>query len=129
MRNLTMKELGDYTLLARVTEDNKIYEYVVAWCYNYATDSWAQGHYFRDVADAMQYMVYKKADLISIRKKFVEDMHEYIRTKVDDETAYMKWICLVPDEPCEEDFTDIASDEDLWTDACELFGRLVKEYK
>lgn len=130
MRNVFMRELDDYTLLARMNEENLvIYEYVVAWCYNKDTDSWAQGHYFQDVADAIQFMQYKKADLVSIRAKFVQDMHEYMRTRIDDEMAYQLWVLLVPDEPKHEDFVDIASDNELWTDTCVLFGKLTRKYE
>ena len=130
MKNVFMRQLEDYTLLARMNEDNfKIYEYVVAYCYDEKSDSWAQGHYFQSVADAVQFMNYKKMDLVDLRAKFVEDMHEYIRTRIGDENAYMSWICLVPDEPSHEDFVDIASDDELWTDTCVLFGKLTRKYE
>lgn len=130
MKNVKMRELGDYTLLARMNEENfTIYEYVVAWCYDSDKDCWAQGHYFQNVADAVQFMNYKKMDLVDLRTNFVKDMHEYVRTRIDDENAYMSWICLVPDEPSHEDFVDIASDNELWTDTCKLFGKLAKAYE
>lgn len=130
MKNVKMRELGEYTLLARMTEDTfVIHEYVVAWCYNSDTDTWAQGHYFQNVSDAVRFMTNKEADLVTIRTNLVQDMHEYVRTRIDDENAYMSWICLVPDEPSHEDFVDIASDNELWTDTCKLLGKLVKKYE
>ena len=129
MKNVFMRQLEDYTLLARMNEDNfKIYEYVVAYCYDEKSDSWAQGHYFEHVADAIKFMNFRKQNLIDTRASLVESMTEYLRTKVDDENAYMSWIYLVPDEATKEDFVDIASDDELWIDCCKKFGELVKTY-
>ena len=129
MKNVFMRQLEDYTLLARMNEDNfKIYEYVVAYCYDEKSDSWAQGHYFKRVADAIKFMNFRKQNLIDARASLVESMTEYLRTKVDDENAYMSWIYLIPDEATKEDFVDIASDDELWIDCCKKFGELVKTY-
>ena len=129
MKNLVLSKLGDYTLIARVREDNTVYEYVVAWCYNEETDSWAQGHYFRELSDAVFYMENKKMTKEQKRAKLVKMMHEYIRLEVDDEYAYMNWINLVPDEPKEEDFNDLAEDKNDWIDCVKLFGKLLKEFE
>lgn len=56
MKSMVMKKDGDYTLVARVNEDGTIHEYVVAWCYDECDDTWAQGHYFSDIVDAVCYM-------------------------------------------------------------------------
>lgn len=55
MKNLVMKTVGDYTLVARVRENFTVHEYVVAWCYDKESDSWGQGHYFSDIEDAIKY--------------------------------------------------------------------------
>lgn len=126
-KNVFMRQLEDYTLLARMV-DGRICEYVVAWCYDEKSDSWAQGYYFNHVADAIKFMNFRKQNLIDARANLVEQMTEYLRTKVDDENAYMSWINLVPDEATKEDFVDIASDDELWIDCCKKFGELVKTY-
>ena len=51
-------------------------------------------------------------------------MHELMRN-ANDETVYMSWILLMPDEPMEEDFEDIAADDELYHDCFDLFVRLI----
>lgn len=128
MKNLVLSSLKDYTLIARVREDNTVYEYVVAYCYDSKTDSWQQGHYFSDLRKAVSFMELKKLSKESKRAKLIELMHEYLQYEVDDEEAYMSWINLVPDEPNSEDFEFIANDIDEWKDCVRLFGSLVKNY-
>lgn len=43
---------------------------------------------------------------------------------INNETAYMRWIYLVPEEACEEDLFDFAKDEELFHEALVLFKRL-----
>lgn len=60
------------------------------------------------------------------RMNTIYNMHECIRTYGGDEAFYMTWILVVPDEPSEYDFLDIALDNDDYNDVIELFSRLVK---
>ena len=62
-----------------------------------------------------------------MRFNLLKAMHDYIRF-IDDERAYMTWIYEVPDCPSDEDFRDIAEDQEMWEDVCELFSNLIKEY-
>lgn len=66
-------------------------------------------------------------DITTLRIGFLKDMHNYIIDMGDDD-IYDVWIEEgVPDEPDEEIFEFIASNDDEWREVCELFGKLVKE--
>ena len=65
---------------------------------------------------------------VAYRMDFAEQMHEFIRTQIDDENAYFWWILTMPDEPTEEDFRDFAEDDDEWENLCELFNKICKHY-
>ncbi len=59
--------------------------------------------------------------------ELLKDMHNYILDMGDD-LVYDIWIRDgVPDEPDEEIFEFIASNDNDWREVCELFGKLVKE--
>lgn len=55
-------------------------------------------------------------------------MDNYICNILGDESAWMSWIQIVPDECTEDDLEFIADDEELWKDTCKLFGKLVEKY-
>ena len=129
MKNLVLRKMGEYTLIARVKEDNTVHEYVVAWCYDSESDSWCQGHYFSYLEDATYYMENKTMTQFGKRQRLLQLMHDYIKDEVDDEEAYESWINIVPDEPSQGDFLDIACDEDLWKHCAKKFGRLVRMYE
>lgn len=61
------------------------------------------------------------------RTEHVKAMNLVIRN-MNDETAYMEWINLVPDRAMELDYVDVADDEELFDDACRLFRTLIKDY-
>ena len=46
-------------------------------------------------------------------------------TEANDENIYMSWICTMPDCPSEEDFIDIALDDEQYTDCFDEFVRLI----
>lgn len=72
-------------------------------------------------------MTVTRQELITTRKRLVEEMHAYI-IEMGDEDVWMDWIMLgVPDEPSEEDFEYIAENDDEWEDLCRLFGKLTEE--
>lgn len=68
-------------------------------------------------------------ETIKKRVGLLKGMHEYVLGHISDEEAYMTWILLVPDEPDEEDFQNIAEDDELWEESCELFSRVVRSYE
>lgn len=52
-------------------------------------------------------------------------MHELI-SNANDEHIYMSWICVMPDGATEEDFRDIAFDDELYNECFDLFVELIK---
>lgn len=53
-------------------------------------------------------------------------MHE-LMLNANDEEIYMTWIYTVPDEPSEQDFIEIASDEKEYNEVFDLFLRLIND--
>ena len=45
--------------------------------------------------------------------------------QANDENIYMTWIYLMPDEPSEEDFEYIASDDEAYNECFDLFVKLI----
>lgn len=64
-----------------------------------------------------------------MRVRFLKQMCDYIQLHIADEDAYAHWIDVVPDEPKEEDFIEIAEDDELWVLACTTFGKIANEYE
>lgn len=56
----------------------------------------------------------------------IQKMHQDI-IDLGDEELYMVWIMMVPDEPSEWDFVDIAEDEEFFEECVTLYKRLMKE--
>lgn len=54
----------------------------------------------------------------------LEAMHNML-IYVDDEDYYYTWINLIPDGATQEDFIEIAEDEELYKEAEELFKKLI----
>jgi len=68
-----------------------------------------------------------KQSEIERKIELLKDMHNYILDMGDD-FIYDIWIRDgVPDEPDDEIFEFIASNDDDWREVCELFGKLVEE--
>lgn len=68
-------------------------------------------------------------NITALRIGFLKDMHNYIINMGDDD-IYEAWIEEgVPDEPDDEIFEFIASNDDDWCEVCELFWKLAKEDK
>lgn len=68
-----------------------------------------------------------KQSQIERKIELLKDMHNYILDMGDD-FIYDIWIRDgVPDEPDDEIFEFIASNDDDWREVCELFGKLVEE--
>ena len=53
-------------------------------------------------------------------------MHSLMR-EANDENIYMAWILVMPDEPSEEDFQDIALDDELYDECWDRFRSLIKK--
>lgn len=71
-------------------------------------------------------MTFKKRIEIERRINLLKDMHNYILNMGDD-FVYDIWIRDgVPDEPDDEIFEFIASNDDDWREVCGLFGKLVE---
>ena len=68
-----------------------------------------------------------KQSEIERKIELLKNMHNYI-IDMGDEDIYDVWIEEgVPDEPDDEIFEFIASNDDDWREVCELFGKLVEE--
>lgn len=52
-------------------------------------------------------------------------MHELMKL-ANDESIYFSWITYMPDEPSEEDFIDIAMNDELYNECFDVFVRLIK---
>lgn len=61
------------------------------------------------------------------RIELLKAMHTIV-CDFNHENAYMRWINLVPDCPSEEDFADMAEDDEDMEDAVKLFFRLIEKY-
>ena len=53
-------------------------------------------------------------------------MHE-LMINANDEDIYMTWIYLMPDEPSEEDFVEIAEDKATYNECFDLFVKLIAD--
>ena len=51
-------------------------------------------------------------------------MHQ-LMLQANDETIYHTWIYTMPDEPSEEDFVDIALDDEQYNECFDLFVKLI----
>ena len=59
MKHIVLWELENisYTLVARVSDSDEVFEYVCAYGYDKTTKTWTQGHYFKTLVTAYNYMV------------------------------------------------------------------------
>lgn len=62
---------------------------------------------------------------LNARMAQLKAMHE-LMCNANDEGLYMSWIYLMPDGATEEDFRDIAFDDDLYNECFDLFVNLIK---
>lgn len=71
----------------------------------------------------------KRKDTISghtkdARVAQLKAMHQ-LMLQANDESIYMTWIYLMPDCPSEEDFVDIALDDEQYNECFDLFVKLI----
>lgn len=62
------------------------------------------------------------------RVEILKAMHRLVQA-MNDEDAYMAWVICIPDGADDAELESIAlGDEETFSDACNLFNRLVKNY-
>lgn len=71
----------------------------------------------------------REKTLMEMRVDFLKQMDNYVRFHIGDDIATELWILIFPDQASEEDLFSIADDNELWTDCCVLFGKLVRRYE
>ena len=63
---------------------------------------------------------------LEARMKQLAAMHE-LMCQANDEMIYMSWIILMPDGATEEDFKDIALDDEQYNECFDFFVKLIKK--
>lgn len=67
---------------------------------------------------------------IALRVDFLKQMNKYVLEHIYDESAHMGWLMVaIPDAPTEDDYLDIAEDDEEWVGICQYFGKMVERYK
>ena len=61
------------------------------------------------------------------RYEIMKSMHTII-CAMNNEDAYSSWIYIVPDKASDDDLMDIATDDELFADACVAFKSAMQEY-
>lgn len=64
---------------------------------------------------------------MSQRYEIMKAMHQLVMA-MNNEDAYMEWIMTVPDQASEDDLMDIATDDELFAEACTAFKSAMKDY-
>lgn len=65
-------------------------------------------------------MDYKTSKRVALLKR----MHN-VMMNIDNEDYYMAWIYIMPDQPTEEDFLDIAEDEALFNEVLYHYSGII----
>lgn len=74
-------------------------------------------------------MTKERKEKIALRIQFLKQMNDYVLKHIYDEEAHMRWLMVaIPDAPTEDDFLDIAEDDEEWVEICIYFGELLKKY-
>ena len=60
--------------------------------------------------------------------ELVKAMNEIVMSLNNEDAYYNHWIFIVPDEANDDDFYDIATDEELFNDTVKCFKRNMREY-
>lgn len=69
------------------------------------------------------------SEMIKTRMNLLQQMHNFILS-IGDEEIYEEWVTsCVPDEPSEDDYEFIASNETLWNEITEKFIQIIKHTK
>lgn len=62
------------------------------------------------------------------RFELIKSMNTIVKELNNEEAYYGMWIYIVPDEADDEDFHDIAEDEELFIDTINCFKKIMKHY-
>lgn len=62
------------------------------------------------------------------RYNLVKSMDTIVKSLNDEGAYYNHWIYIVPDEADDDDFLDIAEDEETFVEAVRCFKGIVREY-
>lgn len=65
-------------------------------------------------------------EITRIKIELLKGMDEYIKELGDEEATECWYMQCVPDEPTDDYFYFIATDDNLWKDICSSFGKIVK---
>lgn len=69
------------------------------------------------------------SEMIKTKMNLLQQMHNFI-LNIGDEEIYEEWVTsCVPDEPSEDDYEFIASNEILWNEITEKFIQIIKRTK
>lgn len=69
------------------------------------------------------------SEMIKTKMNLLQQMHNFI-LNIGDEEIYEEWVTsCVPDEPSEDDYEFIASNETLWNEITEKFIQIIKHTK
>ena len=60
--------------------------------------------------------------------ELVKSMNTIVTALNNEEPYYQRWIHIVPDCASDEDFRDIAEDEELFKDTVDCFKGIMKDY-
>lgn len=60
MMHIIIGKYSDIDYIIAYLPQNTFTPFVAAWGYNTETKSWGQGHYFRTIDDAVDYVRYKR---------------------------------------------------------------------
>ena len=60
--------------------------------------------------------------------ELVKSMNIIVKELNNEEAYYGSWIYIVPDEADDEDFRDIAEDEELFVDTVKCFKGIMRNY-
>ena len=61
------------------------------------------------------------------RIKLLKAMDEIV-VDINDENAYASWIVTVPDQASDDDFEDIAEDQEFCDDVCRKFALIMNRF-
>lgn len=61
------------------------------------------------------------------RFTLLKSMHTVV-SLMNDEAAYMRWICIIPDGADDDELRDCAASDEIMQDACTCFTSIIRCY-